>query len=213
MINKLKYVLPIANNTSTLNALQSFRFTSNGYDVDAALASTAMAGFGEWAAMYSRARTLWMKYNFTITNSDTGGCALFGGFIPGVSLGSTSVGDNYTENRHWKRKAVGNGMGVSTKSVSGFATVEGVFGNKGVLTDDTFQYSTSSSTLATTSTMVLYAGTAKPLLPVAGFTIQGTIELCIKFERKVALLGEVEGEAHMKRLRDDRANRYYRRLS
>jgi hypothetical protein len=183
----LRYVVPLTQliGGGTTN---SFRYTSNAYDVDSALASTAMAGFSELAAVYSRFRTLGMKYHFIITNQEPFPCQTVYGFMT-VSLGSTAVGVNYAENRYMQGNLLSAINGArSTSTYNGSVAIDKLFGTKQALFDDLFTGSTTSSTLSSSATAYLYIGTVSAAVPVNGQFVAGWIELDILFHKRNSLI-------------------------
>jgi len=163
--------------------LSSQRYTSNVYDVDAALASTAMTAFAEYAALYSRFRTLEMSYDFTVVNLEAFGIRIFSGFAVG-SISSGSLGANYSANPYFKDKIVGSVTGNNVKTLSGRVRTQDLFGTRQALYDDLFTGDTQSSTLSTTGTVSLYLGVESPAVPVAGYTYAGHVTLLCQFFRR-----------------------------
>lgn len=184
---KLKYVIPFQQvlGGGTTNSL---RFTSNAYDVDPALGSTAMAGFSELAAVYSRFRTLRMRYRFDITNQETFPQQVVYGFMTN-SLSSTAVGANYAENQHMHLSTMSDVRGsASSRTLSGSISIEQLFGSMQALYDDLFTGSTTSSTLSSSATANCYIGTVSAAVPVAGWFVSGFMELDLLFFRKNSLV-------------------------
>ncbi len=187
IIVPFRYILPIQTIGATGSLLNSLRFTSNAYDVDPALASTAMAGFGEWAAIYSRFRTLEMSYKFYVTNLDGSGKEVISGFMI-TSVSASLLGSNYAENPHMKLTRLGGSPGMGSCTVTGHCRLEDLFGTKQCLFDDLFTGSTTSSTLPTASQMNCYVGVNSPILPTAGFTVSGYVNLVVHMFRRNALI-------------------------
>jgi len=183
----LRYVIPLTQLTGG-GTTNSFRYTSNAYDVDSALASTAMAYFGELAIVYSRFRTLSMKYCFKITNQEAFPAQVVYGFMTN-SLGSTSVGGNYAENKymHMSLLSAINGSD-STLTLNGQVSINDLFGSNQALFDDLFTGSTTSSTLSSSATANLYIGTIAAAVPVNGQFVTGWIELDVLFTRRNSLI-------------------------
>lgn len=183
----LIYQLPmqlVLNGASTLNSL---KFTSNAYDVDAALGSTSMAGFSELALVYSRFRTLGMRYEFHVCNLEAIGTAFIHGFMTN-SISSTALGLNYRENPYIRTTMCGPVTANCTKSLRGSVTCERLFGSAMALYDDTFTGSTTSSTLPSASTMYLYVGSSNTVVQANGWDITGSVFLDVLFIRRNALI-------------------------
>lgn len=183
----LRYIIPLAQLTGG-GTTNSFRYTSNAYDVDAALASTAMAYFAELAVVYSRFRTLGMRYHFKITNQEAFPCQTIYGFMTN-SLGSTSVGANYSGNPYMKSDILSAINGSrSTSTYEGGCSIENLFGSNQALFDDLFTGSTTSSTLSSSATANLYIGTVSASVPVNGQFVCGWVELDVLFNRRNSLI-------------------------
>jgi len=166
----------------------SFRYTSNAYDVDSALASTAMAYFGELAIVYSRFRTLGMKYRLIIENQEAFPVQTVYGFMT-QSLGSTAVGVNYAENKHMNCNILSAINGSrSTATYTGQVNICDLFGSNQALFDDLFTGSTTSSSLSSSATANLYIGTVGAAVPVNGQFVCGWIELDVLFTRRNSLI-------------------------
>lgn len=184
---RLRYVLPFQQvlGGGTTNSL---RFTSNAYDVDPALGSTAMAYFSDLANVYSRFRTLGMRYHFLCTNQEQFPNPLVHGFMT-VSLGSTAVGLNYAENPYMHLTIMSDVRGgLSTRTVSASITVQKLYGTAQALYDDLFTGSTTSSTLSSSATAHCYIGTVSPAVPVSGWFITGYVELDLMFFKRNSLI-------------------------
>jgi hypothetical protein len=180
---RLSYVIPLQQvlGGGTTNSL---KFTTNAYDVDSALASTAMAYFTELAAIYSRFRTLGLHYRFTVNNSEAFPIQIIHGFST-VSFSATALGANYAENRFLKQDILSNVNGSrSSRVFSGHIRTRDLFGTIQCETDDLFTGSTTSSTLGSTSTGYMYIGGVSAAIPVSGWFVSGTIALDVEFFRR-----------------------------
>lgn len=183
----LRYIIPLTQLTGG-GTTNSFRYTSNAYDVDAALASTAMAYFSELAVVYSRFRTLKMKYHFYIENQEAFPVGTIYGFMTN-SLGATAVGQNYAGNAFMKTNVLSAVNGSrSTSTYDGSVAIDRLFGSKQALYDDLFTGSTTSSTLSSSATANLYIGTVGASVPVNGQFVTGWIELEVLFFRRNSLI-------------------------
>jgi len=187
MRTNLRYVLPFQQvlGGGTTNSL---RFTSNAYDVDTALGSTSMAYFSDLANVYSRFRTMGMRYCFNVTNQETFPNPVIHGFMTN-SLGSTSVGLNYAENPYMHMNVMSDVRGSrSTISCTGSIQIAKLFGSAQALYDDLFTGSTTSSTLSSSATANCYIGCVSAAVPVNGWFVSGWIELDLVFHRRNSLI-------------------------
>jgi len=183
----LEYIIPLQQvlGGGTTNCL---RFTSNAYDVDTALASTAMASFTELAAVYSRFRTLRLSYDFKVSNSEAFPLGLIYGIMTN-SVSATALGQNYAGNPHMYTTICSNVNGsTSSRRLRGGVSATTLFGSKQPLYDDLFIGSTTSSTLSSTATMNCYIGAVSSAIPVAGWFVTGFIKLKVLFLRRNAIL-------------------------
>jgi hypothetical protein len=160
----------------------SVKFGTNAYDVDPAVGSTAMPYFAELAAIYGRFRTLRISYKFIVMNQEAFPVTILTGFSQ-TSLSSGSL-TAYAGNPLWKTTAVGPLTGNSTKTIQDSKTVCQIYGSQQPLFDDLFTGSTTSSTLATASTMWAYCGinSVNPLTAV-GMIVTTEISLDVLFFR------------------------------
>jgi hypothetical protein len=185
--SRLRYILPLQQvlGGGTTNCL---RMTSNAYDVDSALASTAMPYFAELAAVYSRFRTLAMSYCYRVSNSETFPQGMIYGFMTN-SVSATALGQNYAGNAYMHESILSPVNGAtSSRTLTGTVTIEKLFGTTQALFDDLFTGSTTSSTLSTSATANCYIGSVSAAIPVAGWHVTGHIELDVLFDRRNSLL-------------------------
>lgn len=167
----------------------SIRFRSEAYDVDPALATTAMANFAELAAMYSRYRCHALKYVFNVTNQEAFPVQLIHGFSTAV-FGATALGANYAENRFFHTCILSPINGAkSTLTLVQKVKSTTLFGSIQPLTDDLFSGSTTSATLSASATMNCYIGGISAAVPVNGFFVGGTVELDLEFYRRNDIIG------------------------
>jgi hypothetical protein len=176
----MRYVIPFQVVSNGASVVASLKFTSNAYDVDSALGSTAMAYFSELGAIYAKFRTLGMKYSFMVSTLETHGLAYVHGFSS-ISYSATGVGLNFAENPYLNMAVTGSVNANSQKDMSGEITVAKLFGTQQALVDDTFTGSTTSSTLPAGGTMYLYIGAVSTAVLAAGFDVTGFVELDILF--------------------------------
>lgn len=184
----LKYVVPNILLTTGANAICRI-FQNDAYDVDTALGSTAMAGFTEYAAIFSRFRTLEMSWDFSFSNQEAIGICAIAGASPTL-LTTTTLGLNYAENPHFKMAEMGAVGGQNRARLTGKASIQSITGTKQALYDDLFTGSTTSSTLATTGHVYVYGGVVSPAATVlaAGAHFSGSITLLVHFYRRNALI-------------------------
>jgi hypothetical protein len=182
----LRYVIPLTQVTGG-GTTNSLKFTSNAYDVDSALGSTAMAYFAELAPVYSRFRTMGVSYRFVCTNQEAFPNAMIHGFMTN-SLSSTGLGQNYASGPYVQTDLLSAVNGShSTRIYTGSLTVAKLFGTTQALVDDLFTGSTTSSTLSSSATMYIYIGAVSAAVPVNGFFVTGEICLDVLFDRRNSL--------------------------
>jgi len=185
---ELKYILPFQQTATGAGQINSLRMTSNAYDVDAALASTAMSYFSEYAAIYSRFLTLGMSYKFQVSNQEAYALSMIYGFMTN-SVSSGSLGQNYAGNPYMHTNILSPINGAhSTMTFYGDVITEKLFGTKAALYDDLFSGSTTSSTLATANTIHCYIGSIHPVVPTNGYFVQGEITLDVLFFRRNSVI-------------------------
>jgi len=180
---RLKYIVDYQL-TALAGPLASLRFTSNAYDVDPQLGSTAMAGFAEFGNFYSRFRTLNLGYKFNVCNMESFPVSVIHGF--GVtSIASGSLGMNYGENPLFTTAVLGPTTGQSRASFSKSSSIVKIFGTGQPLFDDLFTGSTTSNTLPSTATASCYLGVAgAAAFTAAGVWVHSEITLVVRFFRR-----------------------------
>jgi len=167
--------------TNVAGTAASIRFTTNAYDVDPALGSTAMPGFTEFAGFYARFRTLDMSYKFSCANQEAFSLTIIHGFS-NSSIASGSVNINYAGNPLMGSTIVGPLTGDNTKVLRGKKTVVQITGTQQPLFDDIYTGSTSSSTLASGGTKHCYCAILAPAaLMAAGMLVTVEIKMLIRF--------------------------------
>lgn len=177
---KLKYMTNLVI-TNVGAFLASSRYTTNAYDVDPAVASTAMPGFTEFAGFYARFRTLAMKYRFCANNNELFPVSIIHGFS-NSAIASGAVALTYAGNPLMQSQILGPLTGQGRGIYSKKATVVQIAGTAQPLYDDIYTGSTSSSTLATAGTKHCYFAIVSPvLLTAAGVYVTVEIELTIRF--------------------------------
>lgn len=182
-----RYIVDTTVGTAAAS-ISSLRFTSNAYDVDSALASTAMAGFAELGALYARFRTLNMSYKFSVCNAEAFPVHVIHGFS-NVSIASGSLGMNYAENPLMRTAILGPLTGQCRGTYRGRANIGTISGSKQYLYDDLFTGSTTSSTLATAGTCYIYLGVAAPgVFTAAGVVVQVEVNLHVRLSRPTFLI-------------------------
>jgi hypothetical protein len=183
----LKYiVLDLVTNVGGTAA--SIRFRTEAYDVDPALASTAMPGFTEFAAFYQRYRTLSMGYKFSAANQEAFPNAIIHGYSVS-SIASGSLGITYAGNPLFSTGILGPNTGMSKGTFRKNATIVKIAGTSQPLYDDLYTGSTTSATLATFGTVYCHFGILSPQpLTALGVLVQAEISLRIRFYRPNLLL-------------------------
>lgn len=174
--------------TTAGGLLANIRFTTNAYDVDPVLASTAMAGFTELAALYARFRTLRMSYKFTACNQELFPVSIIHGFS-NVVITSAALGLNYAENPLMSCHMLGPLTGQGRGSYARSSSVGDISGTNQYLLDDLYTGSTTSSTLATAGTCHCYFGViGNQLLTAAGVLVTAEISLHVRLYRPTFII-------------------------
>lgn len=177
---KLKYMTNLVV-TNVGAFLASSRYTTNAYDVDPSVGSTAMPGFTEFAGFYARFRTLAIKYKFSANNMELFPLTIIHGFS-NSSIASGAVALTYAGNPLMVSSILGPLTGQGRGTFQRKATVVKIAGTAQPLYDDIYTGSTTSSTLATAGTKHCYFAVVSPvLLTAAGVYLTVEIELTIRF--------------------------------
>jgi hypothetical protein len=175
--------------TSVGGLLASIRFRSDAYDVDPALASTAMAGFAELASIYARFRCLRMSYKFSVANFEAFSVSIIHGFS-NASVASGSLSIAFAGNPLFSTAMVGPATGMNTRTCRKSASIMAIAGTKQALFDDLYTGSTTSSTLATAGTCWCYLGIISPtVLTALGVYVTVEVTLQLQFYRSNLLAG------------------------
>jgi hypothetical protein len=166
----------------------SIKFRTEAYDVDPALASTAMPGFAEFAAFYARYRTLALGYQFDCANQEAFSVTLLHGYT-NSSIASGSLPITYAGNPLFGTSIVGPATGSNTARFRNMKTVCQISGTAQPLYDDLFTGSTTSATLATAGTCYCNLGViSNAALTALGVLVTARISLRIRFYRPLALI-------------------------
>lgn len=173
-----KYI--VQDVVATVGAVQaSIRFRNDAYDVDPALASTAMPGFGELAQLYSRFRTYGMSYKFSAANQEAFSMTVIHGFS-GSSIATGSLGITYAGNPMFNTSILGPLTGQNRGTFRQSKTVREIAGSDQPIYDDIYTGSTTSSTLPTAGTVYCYFGIITPVVMTAAgclVTVEVTLDL------------------------------------
>jgi hypothetical protein len=182
----MEYIAPIVQLTGG-GTTNNLKFSSNLYDVDTALGSTATPGLAEKSPIYSRFTTKDIEYDFEIVNQEAFPVQLIWGFMTN-SLSSTALGAGYAGNPHMHQRllgAINNHMGGCR--IRGRVSMQTLFGTVRAVTDDLFTGSTTSSTLSSSATGYFYIGTISAAVPVNGQFVSGSLKLNVLFSRRNAV--------------------------
>lgn len=170
---RLKYlVYDVVTNVGGVQA--SVRFRNEAYDVDPALASTAMPGFAELAAFYQRYRTLRLGYKFSAGNAEAFNIVVLHGFAK-TSIAAASLNLQYAGNPYFQTAILGPATGQNRGIFQQERSVVDIAGTEQALYDDIYTGSTTSATLATAGTVYCYFGIIAP----AALTAAG-VNLCVE---------------------------------
>lgn len=165
----------------------SIRFRSEAYDVDPALASTAMPGFAELALIYARYRCLGMRYKFSAANQEAFSLTVLHGFSnSSIASGSLSIG--YAGNPNFACSILGPATGQNRGIFEQSKTIVEIAGTNQPLFDDLYTGSTASATLATAGTTYVNFGVITPQVMTAlGVLVTVEITLDLQFYRSLLL--------------------------
>lgn len=161
----------------------SIKFRSEAYDVDPALASTAMPGFVEFAGFYARYRTLALRYKFSAANQEAFSLTVIHGFS-NSSIASGSLVIGFAGNPLMHTKILGPATGQNVGVFQQKKTVVKISGTSQPLYDDLYTGSTTSATLATAGTVYCNFGIiSNAALTALGCLVTVEVELTIRFYR------------------------------
>jgi len=179
---KLKYIVQDVV-TNVGGNVASIRFRSEAYDVDPALASTAMPGFAEFALFYARFRTLGLRYKFSAANQEAFSLSVIHGFS-NSSIASGSLTIVFAGNPLMHTKILGPATGQNVGVFQQSASVVKISGTGQPLYDDLFTGSTTSATLATAGTVYCNFGIiSNAALTALGVLVTVEVELSLRFYR------------------------------
>jgi hypothetical protein len=174
--------------TNAAAFLASIRFSTEAFDVDPTLGSTAMPGFTEMAGFYARFRTLGMGYKFSCANQEAFSVTLLHGFST-TSVASGALVHTYSGNPLFGSSIVGPLTGFNTKTFRDFKSCGAISGTNQYLFDDLYTGSTASATLASAGTNYCYLGVVSTApLTGAGVLVNVEIRLNLRFYRPKLLL-------------------------
>jgi hypothetical protein len=183
----LKYIVQdVVTNVAGTKA--SIRFRSEAYDVDPAIASTAMPGFVEFAGFYARYRTLALGYKFSVSNQEAFSMSVIHGFST-TSIASGSLNIEYSGNPLFRTQMLGPATGEGQAVLSGKKSIVQISGTNQALFDDIYTGSTASATLASAGTVYCYFGIITPAaLTALGCLVTVEVSLDLTFYRPIFLL-------------------------
>lgn len=174
--------------TAVGGQLASIRFRTEAYDVDPAIASTAMPGFAEFAAFYQRFRTLELGYKFSCANQEAFSLTMIHGYSTS-SISSGALAITYAGNPLFSSSILGPATGMNTKTFMNNKSVVQIAGTSQPLYDDLYTGSTTSATLATAGTVYCHLGVVGPVVLTAlGVLVTVDISLRIRFYRPNLLI-------------------------
>lgn len=173
--------------TNVGGVLASIRFRTDAYDVDPALASTAMPGFAELALIYARFRAIGMGYKFSVANQEAFSLSVIHGFSTS-SIASGSLVLTYAGNPLFHTAILGPLTGQNRGQFSQRKTVREISGTDQSLFDDIYTGSTASATLATAGTVWCNFGILSPVaLTAAGVLVTVEVTLDLELYRPLLL--------------------------
>jgi hypothetical protein len=186
-VTNLKYLVAYVV-TGVGTTQTSVQYRTEAYDVDPALASTAMPGFTELAGVYQRFRALRMSYKFSAANQEVFPMIVLHGFSA-TAISAASLNLQYAGNPLFSTGMLGPLTGQDRGTFSKSAAITQIVGTKQPLYDDLYTGSTTSATLATAGTCYCYFGVVTPVpLTAAGVFLKVEIILQLQFYRPRFLL-------------------------
>lgn len=140
-VTTLKFITIGTMNTIASTA-SSYRLTTNAFDIDPALGGTAMPGFTEYAAFYSRFRTLRATYKVEFMNREAFNVLCYAGFSNSAAavVGHTTAGQAL-----WKTGTMGPLTGSNKATLFDSRTIVEIAGTQQPLYDDVFTGSTTAT--------------------------------------------------------------------
>lgn len=165
--------------------ISSRRWSSNAFDVDPLLLSTAMAGFAEWAAFYEQFRVTDFTSRVTISNNETFPVLVLHGYSKD-DVGLNGLSLNFSGNPFFVEKMISAKGGMDRHTFVTQRSLVEIAGTKEVLTDD--RYAGFTSGAAPSRLCFMNLGTVSAGFPaVDGQFIGGSLDLTVQFYRKMIL--------------------------
>jgi len=166
------------NNVGTLKA--SISFNANGiYDIDPALASTAMAGFVEWHAFYQTNRVLRSRMRAYVSNTETQPIQVVFLWVPSA-VAANAFAPNMYGNRWAKEILLAPKGGIDTKPVNHAIEIAELFGADYVYGDLENFCGTSGSNPVTLANFCIGIQPVTGVL-VSGVAFTGFFEFDVEF--------------------------------
>lgn len=177
-VTTLRWIYTATLNTAGVQVI-GVNYSSNAYDIDAAVGGTAMPGFLEYSSFYEKFRTLQCTYNIDLMNREAFNVVGFTGFSndSGFVVSVANCG-----NANWKLATMGPLTGNNKVTLRDSKSVVAIAGTKTGLYDDLYSGSTTSTGIPTTGRVYIYLGAQSPN---AVFTAGGGIDFKITLDLKV----------------------------
>jgi len=187
----LKYTI-VEILTTVAGTSASVKMNNCAYDIDTALASTAMPYFSEIAAFTGRSRVLNFKIQGKIANSEAFPVAVLA-MLTVSSIGATAVSEVYAGNPHTSTMMLGAINGENTGTISKKASIMAIAGSKQALYDDAYTSSnTSNSVLSSALTYAYIATNSTAAMTALGVTLLLEVSVKTLMYRRISLLGREE---------------------
>lgn len=156
-------------------------FSTDAYDVDQALGSTAMPGFTEMSAIYAKFRTLRFSYNIEYVNQELFPVMVLAGYYntppPGL------IDQDFAGNPLWKSTMLSSAQGgPCNKTLKDSKAVSQILGTQTYLYDDLYSGSTTAKSV--TNPQYIVSAVASPATgTTAGVVVRNSITLKVQFYR------------------------------
>lgn len=181
---KLRYILSGLYTSAGASLSQYYR--TSAFDVDPVLASTAMPGYAELAAMYRRYRVLSMHVKATVVNDEAHPVHIIHGFSADTfTFGTFTI--NYGSNPGITSSVMSPVTGQNLYRIDEAKAVTEILGDSSALVDDQYAAITSSNPARMANWNI---GLSNPtnVFTARGVEIQGYVELETAFINRVNLV-------------------------
>jgi len=138
LVVRLTFYKHLVLNAPSLNQVEVRFRPTNAFDVDPVIASTAMSGFNECAAIYEYYRVLHSSTRVTFTNLEANLPSSVGCCPTNVDLGTSALATALYSNPNAKKTMVGPLNGTSTKTLFHRMSTQQISGFRDARINDNF---------------------------------------------------------------------------